>query len=304
MKKADDKEYEAPEVDEFGNIVHNSLLTKYDEEIEGEKKTSFRLGAGGESVAADIEESQSGIPPSMRKMAKLRQLQSLDLPQTQLASEYFTEKEMVSFRKVKKTKKKKKKKLTADDLEPLEEDSLVHLGSRTARHARIEAMQANEEEEEDGVPLEDTKPIGRKVVTLHDLLEEEEQPAVKEEEMEVDEGQESEQDDIELQEALARSRRAKLAQAAQPSSERITEQFKKEKVIEQIEPEDDEMKEDAANLVMTLNTTDEFCRTLGDIPTYGLSGNRAEEDQSMLQLQQPKVSISCGHIKIFFFFKI
>ncbi|XP_063612338.1 U4/U6.U5 tri-snRNP-associated protein 1-like [Penaeus indicus] len=289
LKKTDDKEYEAPEVDEFGNIVQNSLLTKYDEEIEGEKKTSFRLGTGGESSAADIEENQSGIPPGMRKMAKLRQLQSLDLPQTQLASEYFTEKEMVSFRKVKKTKKKKKKKLTADDLEPLEEDSLVHLGSRTARHARIEAMQVDkEDEDEDGVPLEEPKPTGWKTVTLQDLLEEEEQPSVKEEAMEVEDGQESEQDDIELQEALARSRRAKLAQAAQPSSERITEQLKKEKVVEQVEPEDDAMKEDAANLVMTLNTTDEFCRTLGDIPTYGLSGNRAEEDQSMLQLQQPK----------------
>ncbi|XP_047491011.1 U4/U6.U5 tri-snRNP-associated protein 1-like isoform X2 [Penaeus chinensis] len=290
LKKTDDKEYEAPEVDEFGNIVHNSLLTKYDEEIEGEKKTSFRLGTGGESFVPDIEESQSGMPPGMRKMAKLRQLQSLDLPQTQLASEYFTEKEMVSFRKVKKTKKKKKKKLTADDLEPLEEDSLVHLGSRTARSARIEAIQVDkEDEDEDGVPLEETKPTGWKTVTLQDLLEEEEQLlSVKDEAMEVEDGQESEQDDIELQEALARSRRAKLAQAAQPSSERITEQLKKETVVEQVEPEDDAMNVDAANLVMTLNTTDEFCRTLGDIPTYGLSGNRAEEDQSMLQLQQPK----------------
>ncbi|XP_042862737.1 U4/U6.U5 tri-snRNP-associated protein 1-like [Penaeus japonicus] len=288
LKKTDDKEYEAPEVDEFGNIVQNSLLTKYDEEIEGEKKTSFRLGTGGESVALEAEEGPVGIHPSMRKMAKLKQLQSLEVPQTQLASEYFTEKEMVSFRKVKKTKKKKKKKLTADDLEPLEEDSLVHLGSRTARHARIEAMQADMQEDEDGVPLEDAKPVGRKTVTLQDLLEEEEQPALKEEAMEVEDGQESEQDDIELQEALARSRRAKLAQAAQPSSERITEQLKKEKVVEQEEPEEDEMDVDAANLVMTLNTTDEFCRTLGDIPTYGLSGNRAEEDQSMLQLQQPK----------------
>lgn len=28
-----------------------------------------------------------------------------------------------------------------------------------------------------------------------------------------------------------------------------------------------------------LNSTAEFCRTLGDIPTYGLSGNREEEEE-------------------------
>lgn len=32
---------------------------------------------------------------------------------------------------------------------------------------------------------------------------------------------------------------------------------------------------------IVLNATSEFCRTLGDIPTYGQSGNR-EEDQEEL----------------------
>lgn len=31
-----------------------------------------------------------------------------------------------------------------------------------------------------------------------------------------------------------------------------------------------------------LNATAEFCRTLGDIPTYGQAGNREEEAQELL----------------------
>merc|ERR1719187_2208308 len=38
-------------------------------------------------------------------------------------------------------------------------------------------------------------------------------------------------------------------------------------------------------LGMSMNTTDEFCRTLGDIPTYGLSGNR--EDDDVVRIQMP-----------------
>lgn len=280
MRKKEDPdkmEYDAPEVDAYGNIVQRTLLTKYDEEIDGEKKKSFRLGSGGLATVQDE------VPEAVRRVAKLRRLQNLEMPQSQLAPEYLTENEMVSFRKVKKTKKKKKKKLTVDDLEPMEDDSLVHLGSRQARQARIEAMQAVDGDEaatEDGA----ARGGGGWSLNLRDLLEEQDQ--VKEEEMaEAEEVPEVEQDDIELQEALARSRRAKMAQANQPSSEKILEVVKERSVVK---PVDEGMVVDGDDLLMTLNTTDEFCRTLGDLPTYGLSGNRAEEDQSMLQLQPPK----------------
>lgn len=33
---------------------------------------------------------------------------------------------------------------------------------------------------------------------------------------------------------------------------------------------------------IVLNSTAEFCRTLGDIPTYGLAGNRDEDAQEMM----------------------
>lgn len=33
---------------------------------------------------------------------------------------------------------------------------------------------------------------------------------------------------------------------------------------------------------IVLNSTAEFCRTLGDIPTYGLAGNRDEDAEELL----------------------
>ena len=284
----DNPEYEAPEVDAQGNVVQRTLLTKYDEEIQGIKMKSFRLGTGGLTT---VEED---VPEAVRRMAKLRHLQNLDMPQAQLAQEYFTQNEMVSFRKVKKTKKtKKKKKLNVDDLEPMEEEeSLVHLGSRHARQARIDALQIQDEDEAATGEVA-VRMGGGRTLTLKDLLEEQDQ--VKEEEMpDADDVPEVEQDDIELQEALARSRRAKLTQSIQPSSERILDVVKERNAANPAEEEEEEMVVDGEELLMTLNTTDEFCRTLGDLPTYGLSGNRAEEDQSMLQLQPPKVQcVAC-----------
>lgn len=281
QQKLDEVEYEAPEVDAYGNIVQRTLLTKYDEEIEGEKKKSFRLGTGGGASKFD------DVPEAVRKIAKLRKLQNLEAPQTQLATEYFTESEMISFRKVKKTRKKKKKKLTADDLEPLEEDSLVHIDSRYARQARLDAMQDVDNNSSAIANSGESRPD--RTHSLRDLLEEEDDTVKMEVDDNADEGAESEQDDQELQEALARSRRALMAQGAPPSSEKILD-LVKDKTSKKEVADEDELMEDG--LMMTLNTTDEFCRTLGDLPTYGLSGNRAEDDQSMLQLQLPKVCVS------------
>lgn len=36
---------------------------------------------------------------------------------------------------------------------------------------------------------------------------------------------------------------------------------------------------------ITLNQTAEFCRTLGDIPTYGMSGNRGVDTNEMMDLE-------------------
>ena len=58
-----------------------------------------------------------------------------------------------------------------------------------------------------------------------------------------------------------------------------------EQVVEQVKvlggegdnPDDPDRKN---NIVF--NATSEFCRTLGDIPTYGLSGNREDQEDIMV----------------------
>ena len=104
-------------------------------------------------------------------------------------------------------------------------------------------------------------------------------------------------DDHELQEALARSRKAKLAKQRQPKVEELRD------ILSNSEPAapstdvnlsdllpassssneattSSQLLKEEDSALLSLNMTDEFCRTLGDIPTYGLSGNRAEDDQS------------------------
>lgn len=48
------------------------------------------------------------------------------------------------------------------------------------------------------------------------------------------------------------------------------------------EEEEEEEIEDEAQRAITLNATSEFCRALGDIPTYGLAGNRQEDEDELL----------------------
>lgn len=66
------------------------MLSKYDEEIDGEKKKSFRLSTGG-CAAGDRERELQAIRESLRDQA-----QSLQLPALTIASEYYTPQEMVS----------------------------------------------------------------------------------------------------------------------------------------------------------------------------------------------------------------
>lgn len=47
--------------------------------------------------------------------------------------------------------------------------------------------------------------------------------------------------------------------------------------------EEDEDPERKGTIVF--NATSEFCRTLGEIPTYGLAGNREEQEELMVSLQ-------------------
>ena len=106
--------YGTEEVDEFtGETTKKDLLYQYKEELEGEKKESFTLEAEGQySEEANREKELAKI----RQKLKLQNTVSLTGPALKVASDYYTEQEMVAFKKPKKKKKVKKKMLKADDL--------------------------------------------------------------------------------------------------------------------------------------------------------------------------------------------
>lgn len=54
-----------------------------------------------------------------------------------------------------------------------------------------------------------------------------------------------------------------------------------QKTIETIKQEILNSEENQSGNIV-LNSTAEFCRTLGDIPTYGLAGNREENGQELM----------------------
>lgn len=283
-------DYEAPELDESGQLVSGGLLKKYDEELTGPKQASFRLGRRGLAVVED-DTGLSALGAKEQRLAKLKQLHNLSGSATaQLVTEYMTQDEATAtFRKVKK-KKKKKKMLTADDLQPLE-DGEIHHGSRHNRVLPGDRQAAHD-------PIADGQEVPDRIKSLRELMEEDvEQSGAMEVGEDIadngaaDDDDEGLNDDFELQEALANARKAQLSKMMQPRVQDLKE------MLETNEPStsagqvslSDLLPEDTG-LVVTLNTTDEFCRTLGDLPTYGLSGNRAEDEQSALQLQQGRTA--------------
>lgn len=81
------------------------------------------------------------------------------------------------------------------------------------------------------------------------------------------EGLKVEPDDTTLELALRKARRIK-------QRENLTTLLPVTSLIKD-EPKEEPSAHDSGNII--LNSTAEFCRTLGDIPTYGRSGNRDEE---------------------------
>lgn len=272
-KKPDYKPYEEEEsVDDMITFKSHSVLSKYDEEIEGEKKKSFRLNTGGFADGERERELQA-----MRETLR-NQAQSLEMPALTIASEYYTPQEMVGFKKTKRRVKKirKKEKQTAADILP-DDTRSSDFGSRTRGRGRHQA-----EEEGEGVKEEEEEEQQQESRLVHnipqmsddirmaemDISDEEDftppEPAVLEED-------EAEQ---ELQKQLEKQRKLKQKQLLKDSGEKVAEQLK---VLDKGNNDNDPERRN--NIVF--NATSEFCRTLGDIPTYGQSGNREDQEDIM-----------------------
>lgn len=81
-----------------------------------------------------------------------------------------------------------------------------------------------------------------------------------------------EEDDkeLELQLILKKAQRLKKIQSA--GIQKTVEKIKQDMLNSE--------ENQSGNII--LNATAEFCRTLGDIPTYGLAGNREENVQELM----------------------
>ncbi|XP_076755074.1 U4/U6.U5 tri-snRNP-associated protein 1 [Xylocopa sonorina] len=234
--------YDDNNFDELG-LPKKTVLNKYDEEIEGEKKDNFVLGTNNFK-----EIKQSKLDYVKQRLANKR-IESLQLAEPKLASEYYNDEELAKFKKPKKKIRKIRKKLKAKDLIPEDKDYLRDLGSR--RSKRTEDAKENDALDVDdlGAPTEDLSGI---------KLEEDDK-------------------ELELQLALKKAQRLKETQIS--SIEKVAESIKEEPMSSE--------ENQSGNIV--LNATAEFCRTLGDIPTYGLAGNREENGQELMDFEMDGV---------------
>lgn len=140
--------YDIEDLDEFGNPKPKSLLYKYDEEIEGEKRENFKIGHD------NAVERKQAIVESVRQKLANKRLESLS-NQLTLASEYYNEEELAKFKKPKKKMKKLRSKgkiLTADDLEQqINKTGIEEIGTRRPKfkedHFNIDDMPCKYQEQ-------------------------------------------------------------------------------------------------------------------------------------------------------------
>ena len=94
-----------------------------------------------------------------------------------------------------------------------------------------------------------------------------------------------EEEDDDLERVLSKARRLKQTEALIKKSIGVGEVQIKTEVKNEQNSESDEEDADVKDNI-TLNATAEFCRTLGDIPTYGMSGNREVDANDMMDFEQ------------------
>jgi len=94
-KKSTYDPYADENFDEYG-FPKNTILEKYDEEIDGEKKDNFTLGTNN-----SMELKRRQIETVKQRLAN-KKLESLQMAEPKLASEYYNEEELAKFKKPKK----------------------------------------------------------------------------------------------------------------------------------------------------------------------------------------------------------
>lgn len=265
-KKPDYKPYDDDEFDEFGILKKTSLLSKYDEEIEGVSNPMFRIGEpSGEQLAKMKLEQQ-------QQDGKI----SLSLPDFKIASEYYTEEEMTKFKKPKKLRKGTIRKRginipepKVEVIKPVENSETNHKdhGSRSSKSSKSDRNLASKSSQ---IKTETKPKVKLDLDRINDELEldiigpDEDLTGICIEEDEAEK---------ELFSALNKTRKLKLKE----KKDNLDPALDVVKLVGQegsiVKMEDDnneneiELFDNKGNIV--LNTTAEFCRNLGDLPMMG-----------------------------------
>uniref|UniRef100_A0A182TCL2 Uncharacterized protein n=1 Tax=Anopheles maculatus TaxID=74869 RepID=A0A182TCL2_9DIPT len=259
------------DVDEFGMPKQREVLGKYNEEIEGQRKSSFVIGSNAEQEAQE----KRRLLEIKTKLEK-KKLDSLETTPLTLVSDYFTETELSSFKKPKKKVRKIRQKLRADDLLaslPAEE-SMADLGSRSRRNERSGTDRSS--------GTEDRRSIRARAA---EILVTDDTPTMAED-LSTVKLEDAMEDDEDLQAALQKARRLRQKEAIISKALPIDP----ERIKSEVKEEPDSGGELDHHGAMLLNSTAEFCRTLGDIPTYGTAGNREEDPNEMMDFERDSAS--------------
>ncbi|XP_066843533.1 U4/U6.U5 tri-snRNP-associated protein 1-like [Anser cygnoides] len=256
------------------------VLPKYEEVLGPAPRPSFRLGAMGTAAAGDKDGGAAPRPPGPEP-------QSLELPPLRLAPEYLTPQECEGFRRTRRRVRRlrRRERLRADDLLPLAPgDTEGDFGSRSrGRGRRVQEDEEGGEAEggADGAPPADPPGTGAappgsplpsddtRVESMDISSDEDAAPPGSPPRLEEDEAEQ------ELQQQLERGRRLRqLQQLREAAGDPVLELVQRRGAAAGAGP-------DPRSSAIVFNATSEFCRTLGEIPTYGLAGNREEQEELM-----------------------
>lgn len=270
-----------PGYDPYGDgeqtAAPHTLLPQYDEVLAPPQQPTFRLGphgtagGGGEGPGQGIGGGAMDGP----------EVQSLELPPLRLATEYLTPEE---FRKPRRRVRKlrRRERLRADQLlDSAPTPSDKDFGSRTRGRGRRE--EDGEEEppggegggEAGGAPPTEPPPSDDNRVENMEMSSDEEAaapgspPVLEEDEAE-----------RELQLHLERGRRLR-AMRQQGNVQPFPLSHPGGPSLVSSPPSD------PRGAAIVFNATSEFCRALGDIPTYGMAGNRADVEMEREERPSP-----------------
>ncbi|KAI1298765.1 U4/U6.U5 tri-snRNP-associated protein 1 [Halotydeus destructor] len=226
-----------------------NLLYKYDEEIEGRKRETFKIG------------TQETVREKLAKLAEERKNSSKQIVSLEsesgrvVAREYYTEEEMMKFKKPKKLKKKTLRRRDA------EEEKLPLIEKTIESKVNLDNSVGVDDVKEPGTLLKK----GLNIKLEDDVRMKSDDEDLSGIMVEDDEAQK------ELHAVLEKARKLKeRARRKESSIAKIAEQI----IVKREASDESEL---ANNFV--LDSTAEFCRTLGDIPTYGRAGNREDIDE-------------------------